>query len=155
MTMTREEYAAGKKTDEACRERERQKLRAFMACARTLGNLSTCHRKPCGSLLLAPDFSEILAIGYNGPPAGLPNDSCSGVKPCGCMHAEANCLVKARRHSATALTMLVTRAPCSYCAGLVINSRSVARVVWADPSTSGVAGLALLDCAGILQWRLE
>lgn len=136
-------------------ERQQEKLRTFMEIARQLAALSTCRRKPCGALLLPPDFSEVLAIGYNGPPAGLPNDSCPGVRPCGCMHAEANCLVKSRRHSAANLTLMVTRAPCAYCAGLAINSRAVARVVWADPSTAGVEGLALLDSAGVLQWRLE
>jgi deoxycytidylate deaminase len=136
-------------------QRDREKLRAFMACARSLGQLTTCRRKPCGALLLPPDFSEILAIGYNGPPAGLPNDSCPGTEGCGCYHAEENCLVKARRHSATGLTLVVTRAPCEHCAGLILNSRAVARVVWADPSTAGAAGLALLDLAGLIHWRLE
>lgn len=136
-------------------DRQREKLRTFMEVARTLSSLTICKRKPCGALLLPPDFSEIIAIGYNGPPAGLPNDSCPGTEGCGCMHAEENCLVKARRHSAAELTLLVTRAPCSHCAGLVINSRSVARVVWADPSTKGADGLALLDRAGILNWRVE
>ena len=131
------------------------KAAAFMQCARELGALSTCKRKPCGALLVTPDWSEILAIGYNGPPSGLPNDSCPGTKPCGCLHAEANALVKARRHSAVGLTMVVTRAPCVHCAGLVINSRAVAIVIWGSPSTAGADGLALLDCAGIPHWRLD
>lgn len=136
-------------------ERETLKLRTFMEVARTLSHLTTCRRKPCGALLLPADFSEIIAIGYNGPPAGTPNDSCPGTEGCGCVHAEENCLVKARRHSAADLTLMVTRAPCLHCAKLVINSRSVARVVWADPSTAGPEGLAMLDKANVLNWRVE
>ena len=136
-------------------DRELQKFRAFMGVAGIMSSLSTCKRKPCGAVLVPEDFSEVVAVGYNGPPAGLPNNSCPGTKPCGCMHAEANCLVKARRHSARELTLMVTRAPCAYCAGLVINSRTVRRVIWALPSTAGAEGLALLDRSGVTQWRLE
>jgi len=136
-------------------DRQREKLRVFMQVARELSSLSTCKRKPCGALLLPPDFSEIIAIGYNGPAAGEPNDSCGGQPNCGCFHAEENCLVKPRRHSQTDLTLLVTRAPCVHCVGLILNSRSVARVVWSDPSTKGVEGLELLRRRGILEWRVE
>jgi len=136
-------------------ERYLRKLSAFAMCAAELGSLSTCKRKPCGCLLVAPDFTEILAIGYNGPAAGLPNDSCAGEKPCGCVHAEANCLVKARRHSATGLLMVVTRAPCLGCAGLIVNSRAVTRVVWVNDSTGGkMGGIATLNLAGIDAFKI-
>lgn len=117
-----------------------KKLVTFMRMARELSALSTCKRKPCGAMLIAPDFSEVLAVGYNGPPSGHPNSSCPGTKPCGCMHAEANCLVKARRSSAVGLLLLVTRAPCAYCAGLILNSRAIGRVVFAEESSAWSAG---------------
>lgn len=131
--------------------RELQKVWAFMGAARAIAQLSTCKRKKVGALLLTPDFTEVLAVGYNGPPAGLPNDSCLDLDAaCGCVHAEANCLVKARRHSATGLLLLVTRAPCAQCAALLVNSRAVTRVIYGEPSSAGAEGLALLHRAGIL-----
>lgn len=137
--------------------RDLQKRRTLMACTTMLSTLSTCKRKQVGAILVPSDFSEIIAIGYNGPPAGLPNDSCLDLDgACGCIHAEANCLVKARRHTARDLTMFVTRAPCATCAGLIINSRVVRVVQWASPSSAGMAGgLELLSRAGIAQEQLQ
>jgi dCMP deaminase len=138
--------------------RQFQKMNAFMRMAREVAALSTCKRKSCGALLITPDFSEILAIGYNGPPAGMPNDLCTGLEGnCGCLHAEANTLVKARRHSATGLILVVTRAPCPTCAGLVINSRAVTHVVFGEDSTAGYGpdgGLRLLANGRINFMRL-
>lgn len=129
-------------------EREKQKLRTFMKCAHEIASLSTCKRKSSGALLMTPDFGEVMAVGYNGPARGLPNDSCREEKPCGCAHAEMNCLVKARA-STRQLLLLSTRAPCWNCACAIVNSWAVTKVVYARPSTAGVEGLELLARAGV------
>lgn len=136
--------------------RRAQKMRAFMTMAEVIAGLSTCRRRAVGALLIAPDFSEVLAIGYNGPPAGVDHDRCTGERrTCGCIHAEANVLVKARRHADRDLILLVTRQPCVGCAGLIVNSRCVSLVVWGEPSSAGAEGLALLYLAGVAHAGIE
>lgn len=134
------------------------KLVTFMRVAETISTLSTCKRKSCGCLLLTPDFSQVLAVGYNGPAVGEPNDSCTGVKGgCGCLHAEANCLVKPRPRLESDLVMLVTRAPCAHCAGLVLNAGCVGELVYGRSSTGGsgpLGGLTRLKDAGLVAWQL-
>lgn len=138
-------------------DRYQQKCEVFMAVAVAISTLSTCKRKACGSLLVTPDFSQIIAIGYNGPASGEPNDSCTGDKPCGCFHAEANCLIKPR-DARDDLVLFVTRAPCRECAGLIINSKSIRRVFYKYDSTAGCepgGGLELLSRQrDLIVWKL-
>lgn len=102
-----------------------------------------------GAVVVRPDLSEVLAIGYNGPPAGLPNDGCRGAAgACGCVHAEANALVKLRS-SEGGLVMVLTDSPCEHCAGLVVNSGRVGYVAYGREYRDG-AGLGVLQAAGVV-----
>jgi deoxycytidylate deaminase len=75
-------------------DRVRDKLRAFWGFTESLASLSRCRRLRVGCVIIRPDFSEVLAVGYNGPPRGVPNDSCrDGAGVCGCIHCEANGLI--------------------------------------------------------------
>lgn len=123
-------------------ERRSKKLAAFVRFAIELGELSTCLRLKVGCVIVPEDFSTILSIGYNGPPAGEPNNSCRGETPCGCIHAEANALVKMRTTS-RGLTLITTKSPCEHCAGLILNSGAVSKVVYVDDYRDS-SGLELL-----------
>lgn len=111
-------------------ERHNNKLRIFMQFATDLSDLSTCKRAKVGCVVCDDRFTSVVSIGYNGQPAGLPHECCTGEEgSCGCVHAEANAIVKlssARSH----LLLLATTLPCWRCAGLIINSKKIKRVVY-------------------------
>lgn len=104
------------------------KLDVLKRFAIDLANLSHCKRLKVGCIIFPPDFSAIYSIGYNGPPSGLPNDNCYAIPgECGCVHAEANALIKLG--NVKDAIMLATTAPCIHCAGLIVNSKKI-EVVW-------------------------
>ncbi len=104
----------------------------FMNFARDLSRRSTCEQKGkdgkprmAGAVITTKDFTNILAIGYNGNYAGGPNKcdnpDAGGEARCGCIHAEMNALVKCDNWIKDKC-MFVTSIPCSLCAKLIINS---------------------------------
>lgn len=104
-----------------------------------LAQLSTCKRAKVGCVVVPDDLSMVYSIGYNGPPAGEPNDSCTGEQGrCGCVHAEANAVVKLG--PVTEAVLVCTTAPCLACAGLIVNCRKIHCVVY---------GLAYRDESGL------
>lgn len=129
--------------------RDEIKLRKFARFADDLAGLSTCKRKSVGCVVMPADFSQVLSIGYNGPPEGLPNDSCEGadaVGACGCVHAEMNAVIKL--HTRTPCMMFTTVSPCLLCAGAIINKR-VIRLVLYDREYRDRGGILRLGEAGI------
>lgn len=109
------------------------KLEVFWDFAQGLSRLSSCRRLGVGCVVVTPTLSEVLSIGYNGPPAGFPNDSCRGTEGnCGCAHAEGNALAKLTGYGVD-LVMLSTTLQCEHCAGLVVNSQRVRYVVYGLP----------------------
>ena len=89
-----------------------------------LAGLSTCKRRAVGCALLPEDMSRVAGIGYNGPAAGEDNGGCRAEEgACGCLHAEANALIKSQ--GGKELIMLTTVSPCEHCAGLLINHGGV------------------------------
>jgi deoxycytidylate deaminase len=108
------------------------KTRVMWRFCRSLSKLSTCKRENShnGCIVYPQDFSEILAIGYNGQPAGLPNDECRDTEGgCGCIHAEANAVAKLSTHREN-LILMCTMSPCELCAGLIINCRKIVTVLY-------------------------
>src|SRR5438309_5666887 len=101
----------------------------YMRMAEELAKRSTCARLQVGSVVTTGDLTQVLGIGYNGNARGLPN-ACDGEQPglCGCLHSEANCLIKAGAHVPGKL-MFVTMSPCVMCAKMIINS-NVCRVYY-------------------------
>lgn len=133
--------------------RRDQKLRIFADFARSLSSLSTCRRASVGCVVVTPTLTEVLSVGYNGPPAGVSNDSCrTDVGECGCVHAEANALVKLKTER-VGLLLVCTTSPCERCAGLVVNCGRVSEVLYLeeyrDPS-----GVELLRRCGVAVGRL-
>lgn len=127
--------------------RSEEKLAIFTGFAEALASLSTCKRLQVGCVVVPKDFSKVHSIGYNGPPAGVDNDSCNGAQGgCGCVHAEANALIKLTDVSDALL--ITTRSPCPHCAGLIVNSRKISSVLWLH-AYRNPEGLHTLAQAGI------
>ena len=118
-----------------------------MRMAEELAKRSTCARLQVGSVITSGDLTQVLGIGYNGNARGLPN-RCDGIEPgrCGCLHSEANALIKAGAMIPGKL-MFVTVSPCVMCAKMTVNS-NVARVyfrnAYRDPS-----GVEILRAGGL------
>lgn len=120
----------------------------MMNFTESLAGLSTCKRLKVGCAVIPPDLTEVVGIGYNGPAAGEMNDACRSAEgACGCIHAEANALIKVR--SRAPLIMFTSRSPCEHCAGLILNNRSVAAVLYARPYRDPF-GLKRIERAGVL-----
>jgi dCMP deaminase len=119
----------------------------YMRMAEELAKRSTCARSSVGTVITTADLTQVLGIGYNGNARGLPN-SCDSPEPgrCGCLHSEANALIKAGASTPGKL-LFVTLSPCVMCAKMIVNS-NVARVYYRtgyrDP-----AGLEVLSRGGV------
>ncbi|HUZ88973.1 MAG TPA: deaminase [Candidatus Acidoferrales bacterium] len=119
----------------------------YMRMAEELAKRSTCARHRVGTVITSGDLTQVLGIGYNGNARGLPN-ACDGPDPgrCGCIHSEANALIKAGAQTPGKL-VFVTVSPCSMCAKMIVNSnvRSVYyREAYRDP-----AGIDILRQGGV------
>lgn len=98
-----------------------------------LASRSTCNRKKVAAVLVSEDFNDIYAYSYNG---GIPGDlnKCDNPKKpgnCGCLCAELNALMKARKDSVNK-TLFITLSPCLRCAKLIINFREIKNVYFHD-----------------------
>lgn len=98
-------------------------------------------------MVVTAALTEVVAVGYNGPPAGEPNDGCrGGAGSCGCVHAEANALVKLKVGGD--LLLSCSASPCEHCAGLILNSGVVRAVVFGS-AYRDQAGADLLARRGV------
>ena len=104
---------------------------AYLKMARTWGELSHCHRKKVGALIVKDRM--IISDGYNGTPSGFEN-------PCEdeenytkwyVLHAEANAILKvaASTQSCVGATLYLTLSPCRECSKL-IHQAGIKRVVY-------------------------
>lgn len=127
----------------------------WMNLARELSHRSTCRRNAVGSVVVSDDNARVLAIGYNGNYRGGPNDcDTDEVGNCGCIHGEANAVVKLGYETLTATrTMYCTVEPCVNCAKLIVNV-AIQRVVY-DREYRNHDGLAVLTSAGVTVERYQ
>ncbi len=134
--------------------RLKQKLHVFWEFTEKLASLSCCRRLTVGCVVIPQDLSTILSIGYNGPPAGMSNDACRGQEgDCGCIHAEANALVKLKTRE-SGLVLLTSASPCEQCAGLILNSNRIAAIVYGQEYRNRL-GPMLLRSAGLVVVTVE
>jgi len=134
--------------------RAREKLEAFMRFAADLAWLGTCSRLKVGAVVTDYRLERIYGIGYNGNAAGEPNE-CDSQDPgtCGCVHAEANALVKCSTTD-RAKVMFSTTRPCLACAKLIVNS-GFSTVFYMDEYRSDDGGAKLLVRRGVRLKKLE
>ena len=123
---------------------------AYLKMARTWGELSHCHRKKVGALIVKDRM--IISDGYNGTPSGFEN-------PCEdeenytkwyVLHAEANAILKvaASTQSCVGATLYLTLSPCRECSKL-IHQAGIKRVVYSKKYKDD-SGLIFLKKAGVI-----
>ena len=123
---------------------------AYLKMARTWGELSHCHRKKVGALIVKDRM--IISDGYNGTPSGFEN-------PCEdeenytkwyVLHAEANAILKvaASTQSCVGATLYLTLSPCRECSKL-IHQAGIIRVVYSKKYKDN-SGLIFLKKAGVI-----
>lgn len=108
----------------------------FLKIASVVAERSTCRRHHMGAV--AVRGKHILATGYNGAPAGLPdclelgclrdeNSIPSGTRQeiCRAIHAEQNVIIQAALHgvSLEGSTVYCTHTPCILCAKMLVNAK--------------------------------
>lgn len=129
--------------------------RAYMRMALEWAQLSHCHRKKVGTLIVKDRM--IISDGYNGTPTGFEN-------PCEdeenytkwyVLHAEANAIMKvaASTQSCSGATLYITLSPCKECSKL-IHQAGIKRVVYAQ-AYKDTSGLEFLDKAGVTLTHLQ
>lgn len=99
-----------------------------MNLAEQLSQRSTCSRLSVGSVITTEDFRQVLAVGYNGNAAGLPNRCDHENTPCGCLHSEDNLVVNCYSERTIPKIVFVTHLPCVMCAKRLINLGGVKKV---------------------------
>lgn len=96
----------------------------LMKFALLLSTRSTCGRLNVGCIIASSDFQRVYSYGYNGNARGFVN-KCDSSEPgkCGCIHAEANALIKCSIVDSQKV-IFVTKSPCKMCAKMIVNSGS-------------------------------
>lgn len=102
--------------------------------------ISTCSKDPSTRVgaLIVDDQRRIVGSGYNGFPRGVDDDPARyadrPLKLAMVVHAEVNAVLNATR-SVSGCTLVSTRAPCSTCSGVIIQS-GVRTVVCPDQAAN-------------------
>jgi dCMP deaminase len=116
----------------------------YLNIAKEIAKLSHCERAKVGAVIVKD--GNIIAFGYNGTPAGMPN-CCErdGVTRPDVIHAEMNAILKAAKsgHSVNDGTLYLTLSPCTECAKLILQS-GIKRVVYLEQYRN-TAGINFLD----------
>ena len=134
-----------------------------MRTAETFAELSHAQRLHVGAIIVKDD--RIISIGYNGMPAGWPND-CEDVvqhsddtttlktKP-EVLHAETNAVAKLARSTESGLDadIFITHSPCLDCAKLIYQSGI--RRVWYGSEYRDSAGPEFLRKSGVEVTKLD
>lgn len=100
-----------------------------MKTALLYSQLSSANRLKCGAILVTPDNTRILMIGYNGTPSGSDN-CCEIIKDNNLItrpevvHAEANVILYCAKHGIATnnCNLYITHSPCLECSKLIITS---------------------------------
>lgn len=121
----------------------------YMCLAERLAERSSCTRLQVGTVITSTDFRYVLAVGYNGNAAGLPN-GCDSSEPgaCGCLHSEENAIINCNASREVAKLVFVTHSPCILCAKRFINMGGVKRVYYGKQYRD-MRGIELLASQGI------
>src|SRR5690606_20952581 len=104
---------------------------AYMRMAREWAQLSHCHRRKVGALIVKDRM--IISDGYNGTPSGFENicEDEEGYTKWYVLHAEANAILKVAgsTHSCQGGTLYLTMSPCKDCSKL-IHQAGIKRLVF-------------------------
>lgn len=105
----------------------------YMDFAKAIANRSSCKRLNVGTVITSTDFRKVLAVGYNGNAAGLPN-GCDRDEAgnCGCLHSEENAAINCDSPRYVEKYVFVTHLPCVACAKRLINIGNVKKIFYAE-----------------------
>ena len=124
--------------------------RAYLAMAKTWGDLSYCERKKVGALIVKDRM--IISDGYNGTPSGFENvcEDEDHYTKWYVLHAEANAILKvaSSTQSCQGATLYITLSPCKECSKLIHQS-GIKRVVYSIPYRD-LSGVEFLQKAGVV-----
>lgn len=117
----------------------------YMDLAAKLAERSTCARLNVGTVITSTDYRKVLAVGYNGNAAGLPNQcDRTDAGNCGCLHSEENAVINCDSPRSMEKHVFVTHLPCVGCAKRLINLGGVKKIFYRIEYRS-------LDSIGILR----
>ena len=127
----------------------------YMDFAKAIARRSTCKRLNVGTVITSTDFRKVLAVGYNGNAAGLPN-TCDRdeVGNCGCLHSEENAVINCDSPRFVEKYVFVTHLPCIACAKRLINLGNVKKVFFDQDYRKRESIQALLS-VGIQVFRIN
>ena len=112
-------------------EKQKRYDLAYLKMASTWGELSHCHRKKVGALIVKDRM--IISDGYNGTPSGFENacEDEDNYTKWYVLHAEANAILKvaASTQSCVGATLYLTLSPCRECSKLIFQS-GIKRIVY-------------------------
>jgi deoxycytidylate deaminase len=126
----------------------------WLNVAKAMAGRSKCVNRQVGAVIVDPNNRPV-SVGYNGEPAGLqtsggcdsycPRGSTGAVRDfsyanCVSVHAEANALIFADRHSYQGGTIYITNPCCWDCSKLVANS-GLKRVVFFNSEVDNHANI--------------
>jgi dCMP deaminase len=121
----------------------------YMRLAKELAERSTCKRLKVGTVITSTDFRKVLAVGYNGNAASLPNRCDSDEQGnCGCLHSEENAVINCDSPRYVEKLVFVTHLPCVMCAKRLINLGGVRKVFYGEDYRS-LDSISLLEQTGI------
>lgn len=128
----------------------------YLAMLPLVASRATCPRRSVAAILIDAS-GKLVAIGYNGPPAGMPHctdtpcpgavDQSGDTSRCIAIHAEMNALSQAQASRRTPHTLYCSTTPCFNCAKMLITE-GVKRVVAASDYPD-LRGVELLHQAGV------
>lgn len=121
----------------------------YMELAHALAKRSTCSRLNVGTVVTSTDYRKVLAVGYNGNAAGLPN-RCDRDETgnCGCLHSEENAVINCDSPRSVEKHVFVTHLPCVACAKRLINLGGV-KIVYYSKQYRCQDSIDILNSVGI------
>lgn len=127
----------------------------YMDFAKAISKRSSCKRLNVGTVITTTDFRKVLAVGYNGNAAGLPN-GCDRdeVGNCGCLHSEENAAINCDSPRYVEKYAFVTHLPCTACAKRLINIGNVKKVFFEEDYRKRDS-IALLKMTDIEIFKIE
>jgi dCMP deaminase len=127
----------------------------YMDFAKAMANRSSCKRLNVGTVITSTDFRKVLAVGYNGNAAGLPNvcdrDEAGN---CGCLHSEENAAINCDSPRYVEKYVFVTHLPCTACAKRLINIGNVKKVFFEEDYRNREA-IGLFKATGIEIFQIK
>ena len=120
----------------------------WMQTAHTNSKRSYDPRHQVGAIVVTEDYTQVLAVGYNGNYSGGPTEVESDVPgESGMIHAEINALLKMDYNNPKYKKLYVTLSPCRQCAKAMVNA-GIDEVVY-DEEYRDTSSIEILLDAGI------